>query len=1026
MKKVIILSIFLLIAGIQLGIAQLYEVSGKVTDASDGSPLPGVSVIVQGSHSGTATDAQGQYTLKVSQNAVLIFSFIGMQTKNITVGSQKVINVKLQSESEKMDEVIVIAYGTSRKESFTGSAASVGQQKLASRPLSNAMNALEGATAGVQMTSGSGQPGSAPSIRIRGIGSYKASNEPLYVVDGTPYSDDISSINPNDIESISILKDAPSTALYGSRAANGVVMITTKKGKQEQLSFQIKINQGFNSRSIPEYDKVNPGEYFELMWEAYRNQLRFRKKNPLSDEESAVKASQEIASQLGVNPFTVTDDQIVGTDGKLNPQAQLAYADDLNWNDAIARLGYRGDYAISASGGTQKTDFYFSLGYTQDNGYAIHSSLERVTARAKINVQPRKYFKTGINISGAINHANTLGSADGNPFNFARDMAPIHSIHQHDKEGKLKYDDAGKPLYQFTRIGNMNGRNVLAEMEYDKYKNSRNQLNTRGYIDILPLKDLKFTANFSYDYSMGTGNVYRNSLVGPYAPEGNSSKSTNKTETINYNQLLNYNKSINGHSFDILLGHESYALLSRYLYAERSGIVAPGNDEFVNFTTTENLTSQTDKYRTEGYFARLNYNYNEKYYLSASWRKDGSSRFHRDSRWGDFWSVGASWRINQENFMQNINWLDQLKLRASYGQVGNDNINTYYGWQSLYAINNNATEPGFSKNPFANNPYLEWESNNNTDVALEFSFFQRLRGSVEFFQRISDNLLFEVPQPLSSGITKEWQNVGTMYNRGIEIQLNADLIKTDDFIWNVDFNLTHFKNKITKLPQEEIVTGSHKLMKGKSIYEFYLLDFVKVDPENGQTLYATNETNEQGNPVYTTNRKEGAKNYCGSAIPDFYGAMGHSFSWKGLEINFMFTYQIGGKAYDYPYVKLMQPSRLGWALHPDIKKRWQKPGDITDVPRMEIGNSDLATASDRFLLSTSFLALKSAGLNYNFPKHIAQTLDLSNIRLYISGENLFLLSKRKGFTPQQSFDGSQEAATYSPARLVTIGLNISF
>lgn len=1026
MKKVIILSFFLLIAGVQLSYAQLHEVSGKVTDASDGSPLPGVSVIVKGSRSGTATNAQGIYTLKVPQNTELIFSFVGMKTQTITVGSQTTIHVKLQPESEKMDEVIVIAYGTSRKESFTGSAASIGQQKLASRPLSNAMNALEGATAGVQMTSSSGQPGSAPSIRIRGIGSYKASNEPLYIVDGAPYSDDISGINPNDIESISILKDAPSTALYGSRAANGVVMITTKKGNQEQLSFQVKINQGFNSRSIPEYDKIGPGEYFELMWEAYRNQLRFRKKNPLSDEESAQKASKEIASQLGVNPFTVAGDQIVGTDGKLNPQAKLAYPDDLDWNDAIARLGYRGDYTISASGGSKKADFYFSLGYTQDNGYAIRSSLERITARARINVQPRKYFKTGVNIAGAVSQTNTLGSGEGNPFNFARAMAPIHSIHEHDENGKLKVDDAGKPLYQFTRIGNMNGRNVLAEMEYDKYKNSKNQLNTRGYIDILPLKDLKLTANFSYDYSMRNGDVYRNPLAGPYAPEGHSSKSASKTETVNYNQLLSYNKISNGHSFDLLLGHESYSMLSKYLYAERSGIVAPGNDEFVNYTTTDDLTSQTDKYRTEGYFARFNYNYKEKYYLSASWRRDGSSRFHQDSRWGDFWSVGASWRINQENFMQKIRWIDQLKLRASYGQVGNDNINTYYGWQSLYAINNNATEPGFSKNPFANNPHLEWESNNSTDVALEFSFFERLRGSIEFFHRISDNLLFEVPQPLSSGITKEWQNVGTMYNRGIEIQLNADLIKTESFIWNMDFNLTRFKNKITKLPQEEIVAGSHKLMKGKSIYEFYLLDFIKVNPDDGQTLYATNKNDEKGEPIYTTNRKEGAKNYCGTALPDFYGAMGHSFTWKGLELNFMFTYQVGGKAYDYPYVKLMQPSRLGWALHPDIKKRWQKPGDITDVPRMEIGNSDLGTASDRFLLSTSFLALKSVGLSYNVPKHIARTLDLSNIRIYISGENLFLLSKRKGFTPQQSFDGSQEAAIYSPSRLITIGLNIAF
>lgn len=1048
MKKTIGLFAFLIVWGMQICFAQTREITGKVIDKNDKLPIPGVSVIVKGNSSnGTATDINGNFTLKITDNDILVFTYIGMKSQEVATKGKTQLSIEMESDSETLDEVMVVAYGTTKKSSFTGSAVSIGSQKMEHRPLSNALKALEGASAGVQLNPGSGQPGESPTIRIRGFGSVNASNSPLYVVDGTPLSGAMSSINSDDIESISILKDAASSALYGNRAANGVVLITTKKGKKDKLSFNIKVNQGITTRGIPEYDLVNAYEYVPLMWEAYRNSMVFRDENPLSYDNASRIASGLVDGKDGImkllvnNPFNVADDQLVNTDGTLNPNAKLLYPEDLDWEDAIKHTGYRHDYTISSSGGSDKTDFYLSLGYTNEEGYAIATKMERMTARANINIQPKSWIKTGLNLSGALAKSSQVGSTSSasykNPFYFSRRIAPIYPIHKHKANGEYLLDELGNKQYEWENRGNAAspGRHIVAERDWDRNSYKRNELTARTYIELELWKGLKFSTNISYGLRNNLNSTYDNPHVGDGSPAGRANRTNYRYDSWNYNQLLTYQNSFGSHNIDLLVGHESYDKQYEYFYGMKQGLVAEGNTELVNFSTINSLTGYTSQYRTEGYLARANYNYADKYYLSASFRRDGSSRFYKDARWGNFWSIGASWRMDQESFIRNIHWIDQLKLRASYGQVGNDNVldadgdEVWYAWQNLYNINNNGTEPGFIQDTEAGNKKLEWESNNNLDVALEFSVLNRIRGTFEYFYRKSDNLLFTVPLPLSSGVTSQWQNIGAMYNAGIEFQLNADAIVKGGFKWNIDFNLTHFKNEITKLPQEEIISGTKKLMKGRSIYDFWLRDYIGVNPENGDAIYRKDILDADGNKTgetTTNNPNQASYYYCGSAIPKVYGAITNNFSYKGIDLSFLFTYQIGGKIYDGAYANLMS-SDYGSSLHKDIKKRWQKPGDITNVPRLDSGKNSylVGSSTTRWLTDASYLALKSATLSYTLPKSVLTRLDLSSIRVYVSGENLFMLTKRKGMNPQYSFAGTTSNA-YSPARLFTVGINIAF
>ena len=1019
-------------------LAQTITVKGEVKDANTGEGVPFASIQVKGTMTGTATDAEGNYSIDVPRNAVLVFSSIGYLNQEAAVEGRSVVNIMLAPDTESLEELVVVAYGTVNKKDFTGSAASLDSKKLEVRPVTNATNALEGITSGVQFTSASGQPGSSGSIRIRGFGSFSADSAPLYVVDGVPFDGSISNINSDDIESITVLKDAASSALYGARAANGVVLITTKKGRSERLTFNVRVNHGFSVRGIPEYERLDAYQYVPMEWEIMRNGFLTAGTYTTTAAANAA-ASEQLVGQLGNNPFNVPDGQLV-TDGALNSSAKLLYPDDLDWQKAVERLGHRQEYTVSAGGAGQKSDYYFSMGYLNDQGYSIRSYMERFNARMNVNVQPKKWLKAGLNMAGTMANGTSAstGSSTGyiNPFYFGRNIGPIYSIYKHNPDGSFVYDDLGEKVFEWDLRGGSAspGRHIVAETLWNEDNYKRDILNTRAYVDFIFFEGLKLSINAGYDTRNYLNSSFDNPHVGDGSPSGRADNEHYRYDTMNFNQLLTYNKTFGGHTVDLLVGHESYRNMYHYFRGFRQGLVAEGNAELVNFTTTNSLTGYRDIYTTEGYLARANYNFNHRYYLSASFRRDASSRFYKDARWGNFWSVGGSWRIDQEPFMAAVPWISAAKLRASYGSVGNDGTSSWYQWQSLYSINRNANTPGFLQSATAGNKDIKWEKNMSFDVALEFGLFRdRITGQVEWFHRVSDNLLFSVPLPTSSGLTSQWQNIGTMYNRGIEVQLGADIIRTKDFTWNVVANFSHLKNEITKLPtgQDQIISGTKKYMVGHSMYDFWMYEWAGVDPETGDSMFYKGGYDDNGNytgkdRTTTNDYTQADKYYVGCSLPKFYGSLTNTFRAGNFTLSALLTFGVGGLKYDTTYGSLMSYSNYGSSLHVDMLNRWQKPGDVTTVPRADMQrNTYQNQGSSRWLTSASYLNIRNVSLSYSFPRRWAEAIDLSGIQLFGSVENLHLFCARKGMDPQYNFGGTSYNA-YSPARTMSIGVNFQF
>lgn len=1030
------------------------NIKGRVSDAS-GAPLVGVSVRVAKASKGTVTNASGEFEIDAPSTATLVFSYIGHIDQEVAVNGRSALNVVLQVDTKGLNEVVVIAYGTANRKTFTGSLTQIDSKALQTRPVTNVFNALEGAAAGIQVNSGSGQPGDGPAIRIRGVGSINASSDPLYVVDGVPFTGNISSINTDDIESMSLLKDASSSALYGARAANGVVIITTKKGKRGGNHIQFKAMQGITSRAIPEYDRVNAFEYYPMMWESYRNSLI---SNTVTLEQASQTATAGVKTRLGYNPFNVANNDIVRTDGTMNPNAKLLYEDDLDWTKAIQRTGSRGDYGISFNGGSDKSDYFISLGYVKEKGFVIKSDFERVTGRINVNTNPLKWFRTGLNVNGSFvksNQGNTVDNSSSyiNPFNFTRSMGPIYPIHAHDATtGALVLDRNGNPIYdlgdgslggQVARPAGANaGRHVIQETELNDNSFKRNALSARTFGEVSFLRDFKFTTNLSVDVTNDLVGTFDNTTVGDGAPAGRASRTNRMTTGFTFNQLLNYSRSFGLHHIEVLAGHENFDRTYNYLYGSRQQVIVDGSStELDNFTTTNSLSSRTDKYRTEGYFSRANYNYNEKYFVSASYRRDGTSRFSKDLRWGNFWSVGGAWSISNENFMKGSSWVDLLKVRSSYGSVGNDALlddegnAIYFAWQALYEPYANADEPGILQNKLAGN--LVWEQNKTFDIGVDFGFLkERVTGSIEYFNRQSGNLLFGVPVPLSSGLKIENKNIGTMWNRGFEFQVAVDVIRNKDFKWNINLNATTYKNRTTELPQDEIVKSTKKLMVGQSQYEFWMREYMGVDPEDGAPLYRAQNTTI--NPANRNTRVTKAGDtvtvlisnaryhYAGSAIPDVYGGITNTLNYKNFELSFIVSYQIGGKVFDQTYASLMHGGTYGAALHKDALQRWQKTGDVTNVPKMNFANTTniAGSLSDRWLTSASFVNLRRVSLGYSLPKAYTSLLHLSTASVFVSGENLFLKTARKGMNVMQSFTGVT-SNVYIPARVITVGINVA-
>ena len=1047
MKKIALLILGVLLLGTQFANAQSKIITGTVTSSEDGSSIPGVSVLVKGTTVGTITNIDGYYEIQTPEDAdVLTFSFVGMKTTEKAI-TGSVVDVSLESDVLGLDEVMVVAFGTAKKESLTGSAAVVGQKEIESRSVSSVAQVLTGSTTGVQTTAGSGQPGSSPAIRIRGIGTLNTSADPLIILDGVQYEGNMSSLNPGDIASMTVLKDAASTALYGSRAANGVIIITTKSGSKgtESLTVSLKAQGGIIDQALPNYEAVNAQNYYELQAEAFA-QGRYWSGNNETIADARAYAYENIYSQLRYNPFVgIANDQIVGSDGKINPNAVVGFP-DLDWYDAAKQTGYRQNYDLSLAGGSEKTSYFYSLGYLDERGYVVKSDYERFNTRFNIDFDVKDWLQLGSNIYGTL-ITSDIGSLESatyaNPFRNARMTAPIYPIYLVDQAtgdyildgaGERQYDDGGLHSRPINA-----GRNAIAELDWNSEDYKRNNVGNRSYARFTLMEGLTATLNAGVDIQNYHYKGFENAKIGDGAPTGRLGETRYRRTTVNFNQLVNYEKTFNEvHNLSVLLGHESYKREYTYQRGFKNQFIVDGIKELNNFVNTSTNTSYTTLKTTEGYFARLKYNYDNKYYIEGSFRRDGSSAFHQDVRWGNFYSVGGSWRIDQEQFIASVDWVNSLKLRASYGEVGNDNIGSY-GYQALYETYPNAETPGIRWSTVGNTA-LTWEVNKTFDIAVDFALLDRISGTFEWFNRKSDDLLYEMPLPPTMGLMEQPRNIAALVNRGFEIHLEGDIVRTNDFTWNMSLMGSTIDNEITSIP-DPFVTGTKRWAEGHSIYDFWLRKFYDVNPENGATRFhvwedVTNEAGEvigtelgyddNGEPILTEDMNEAGYGYVGaSAFPKLQGSIGNNFSFKGFTLSTLLTYSVGGEMFDGIYQGMLG-STVGESYHPDVMNSWMEPGDVTDFPRLQYANSDLYASSDFFLVSSNYLNIRNVTLSYDFSKQLLSKLDLGQLSVFVTGENLHMFTARKGLNPTYNFAGTQDGMAYNPSRSFILGFSLQF
>lgn len=1022
-------------------------VTGVVKDVN-GKPVADASVVVKGTTIGTTTDSKGMFTLtSVPASAkILVVSSINFETTDVSIGNG-VVSVTLKASEDDLGEVVVtVPYGTVKRTAFTGSSNTVSASTINKQQVTSVSRVLEGLIPGLQATNGGGAPGSGAAVRLRGIGSVNASSSPLYVVNGVPYDGSISAIASEDIESIDVLKDAAAANLYGSRAANGVIMITTKRGKGAP-SLQGSIRHSFSSRGIPEYDRVGAADYYELFWEAYRNSYVYGSGQTMA--QAGVNASNILTGSSGLvyNAYNVPGNTLVDpVTGKLNPNAQLLWNE--SWSDALFRTAQRTNANVSISGSSDKANYYISGGYLNEEGSAKFSGYKRYTFRASVDVKATKYLKAGINIDGASDRRDGLfagGTFTSNPFYYSRQMGPIYPVYERNlTTGAIVKDANGNPVLDFGTTAQMGSRpyaansNLVGTLALDKRQQKRLNGNFNPYIEISFLKDFTFRTQMGLNYYAIDALTYQNNQYGDAANvQGRSTVSNDYQFSLTGNQVIKWAKNFKKHNVSALAGHENYKYKSRSMSATKTGFSYPGQTELDNGTVVESPPSSSEDLQTmESYFGGVNYSYDDKYLASVSYRRDGSSLFAPDVRWGSFYSFGLGWRISQESFLKNVSWINDLKLKLSYGESGNKEIYDEGGNKLFYQYKDYYYADGlgnFAPPSRLANPNLKWEKNVALNYGVEFTLFKRrLQGTIELYDRRSSDLIFGRPVDPSIGAGSSiLENIGQIKNTGIEIQLGYNVVKRKNFDWRVDFNISSFKNTITKLPpgqrEKGIIKGTKKLMEGKSIYDFWLREFAGVSAATGRALYyrdvLDNNGKPTGNRVITDDATLASFYYVGgSAIPKFMGGITNSFRYKNFDFSFLMTYSYGGRFYDGNYASIMHYGSAGTALHVDAKNRWQKPGDITNVPRLQ-NASGQETSSSRFLLDASYLSIKNVTLSYSLSNNVAKKIHLNGASFFVNVDNAYIFTAKKGSDPQQSFDGVTGAG-YPPFRTFTLGATI--
>lgn len=1154
------------------------SVTGKVVD-SKGDPVVGAGVQVKGTSLGVVTDLDGSFSIKVGENETLVISSIGYKTEEIAVGKRSNFNIILKEDTLFLDEVVVVGYGTARKRDLTGSMTAIKGENIAAQNVSTVSRALEGAAPGIQVSSVDGQPGLDMAIRVRGVASTEdASATALVVIDGVPAqtSNPLSTINPSDIASISVLKDAASTALYGSRGANGVILVTTKRGEggKVQVSFDARV--GWNSvGQFAMSNMTKASDIYEFAWRSIYNSYRYgvdgsgnpkvgedgipytNFSSPLhSHEEAALFASQHLFNYVnsetnfsrntlrnalvydipgasfeftgsGVNrSATLVGAYLVNPDGKMNPDAKYFLQRENEYNSLFSSA-FRSEYNVSLRGGNEKFNYFVSLGYNNDPSYIPTSSFGRYSGRASINAHPLKWLKIGTNIGYTRTKTNEMatrygrnpGSAGGNVFRYVNGTSSLIPIYMLDENHNYVYDANGNKLENVTNstetwsplgptVGNAFGKGVMNEFAHNKNETIRSIWTTRSYAQVLFTKDLNFLVNFNYDSDETDYTRYR--AAGTY--NGGTNGGLNKTLTnrfiLNTQQLINYSHDFGDHHVDAMAGHEwNSDTYNSLLYVSGYELIpdwiSSGNfiSRYNNGGTTLSGSPGWTQYvlRMESYIGRLNYNYFEKYYLSGSIRADGSSKFVHD-KWGVFGSVGAGWVISKEPFMASTRgWLDFLKLRSSWGILGNQNgIGTYgnhtwsYSAQSYAETTNGTGVPnGYKLTSGALvNEQLSWEKTREFDLGLDFAFFgHRLSGAIDFYDHKTLNGFYNANYSVlaGSGSPTLKQNAAVLRNRGIELELSVDVVRTKDFTFNITTNGTHYRTVLLDVPDENIpdntgldipmgcwqagvagfsasgtggVSIGYLRGEGRDWYNIYLYKYAGVDKESGLPLYwhrvtANDVTPDNagkldhngryasfkvGDNVKTLVADDASLYELGSATPDWIGGLSFNFRYKNFDASAQFAYQIGGKFFSTEY---------GNGIY--------RSGNVTvtsEMPSTDLigntfgeGNTDArfpiqwwnatyydgATFgswkyTDMALFSASYVKCKNVTIGYTLPKSILSKVGMSSVRVYASADNPFYISAKKGVDPSMSILGGFEVGqyVYPNMRTFSLGVNINF
>ena len=1033
--------------------AQQSQVSGEVFDSADGSPIVGATVTIDGTKKATVTDADGKFTfknLKPSENKVTI-TFVGYEPwkGSLKPGMKVFMNIK----SELMDELIVVAFGKQKRESFTGSATVVSAADIQKQQVTNPLEALNGRVSGMQMTETNSLASSAtPDIVIRGIGSLNAGTSPLIVLDGLPYSGYMNDINPDDIENITVLKDAASNALYGARGANGVIMITTKSGSKGQTKVTINAKWGVNTDARVQYDYIdNAGEYYEAYYRALMNNYLY--KQGYTFQQSHIKANNTLglpSSQdgLGYMVYTTPANQfLIGENGKLNPNATLgnrvAYNNNIytlmpdDWTKEGTRNGFRHEYNVNINGGNEKYTMMASLGYINNKGISYGNEMERITARLKTTYNPFSFLKLGASAGYTHTYYNNLGDV----FGVLYTVAPIYPLYIRDANGNIMTDGHGRRYdYGYMDVGlerpvEKEGNPIQDDL-LNIYDNSVNAFNIQGYGTFDFLKYFHLTVNGSvyitenrsktsynpyYGYTVNTGG---NTAVGHY-----------RTTNLNFQQLLNFNRQFGAHSVDLLLGHEYSRDTQTSLYGSRSKLANyEENTELSGAIILESNSSSTSFYNVEGWFFRGQYDYDSKYFANVSFRRDGSSNFHPDHRWGNFWSLGGAWILTKEDWFPKSPMVNMLKFKASYGEQGNDAIG-YYRYVDTYTIKNSNDEVSLVFDE-KGNPNITWEKVGNFNTGFEFQLFNnRLSGGIDYYYRKTRDMLMYFSAPYEMGYSGYYDNVGDMVNQGIEVELNGDVLVLPNFSWNIGLNLTWEKNRVTYLPPEKglrdiegytgYVNGSYFIGEGLPVYTYYAKNFAGVGP-NGEALYY--KTDKNGNKVTTDKYDEGSYYLSGNALPDVFGGFSTSFKIFDFDISAQFNYSIGGLKWDYGYQALMRSpftSYTGGGLHRDVMNSWTPENPDSNIPMWYFGDASSCATSDQWLTDASYLTLRNITVGYTLPKATAKKIKMSSLRVFATCENVAYWTKRKGFDPRMySTEGSY--GSYSPMRTISGGVQIEF